>query len=1125
MKTRILLTMTLLTLSVASVSLHALGTVSPSSLTFNTVVNGTTNPPSQQLTLTSPTGPFTDPSWTAMVMVNTPSGTSWLSIDNTSGPMNGVINVSVFPAGLPQGSWTGSVTIQFGQEPQIIVPITLNVAGTMTFNTSVGVNPPSQALALSVSSSGTFTATWTATMSTSDGGNWLGASTATATSSGNPATLSGSASSMNVNINVQGLAIGTYTGTISMTNVTSPLTTQVTLVITAPVLTVAPTSLTFNGTFAGTAPQPQVVAVTAGNAWTASAGTVTGGNWLLVSPASGNGNGAFNASVSLGGLGTGSYQGSITVAVGSSTPVVISVTLNVAGPTVSASPATLTFSQVQGSSALPQSVQLAATPVVTTWTATTGSFNSNVNWLSATPSAGAFPATVLVFPNAASATLQPGIYQGAVTISDANASPTTAMITVNVVLTVTASTAASKLSVGPSVLTPQTLQGVNPASAGISIGNAGSGTIAWSATASTINGGNWLSVSPGTGSASLSNASAAQVTFNAANLKAGIYTGQISVTSGTLAPQVVNVLLTVAPSGPLLVLGQTGLYLNSFAGVATTIPASVTVANPGAASEFVYTNVLAGTPWLTVTSGNPFPVSSGGTTNLNFAVNTNNLNTGVYYGLVQVTQGGTATTLPAQYVSVVLNVTGQAATSVYPVGIILTPAQLQSSFQVFTDTGGNTTVTLTPRALSGGNWLNAGPSSLTLSPTASSATVNVNVIAGSAPTTPGVYQGVVTASFSNGAPSQDISVLLVIPSTSGAQTQSIRSAAGAGCTPAQLIMAVRALGSNFTSTVGWPVNLEAQVVDNCANPVTGATVLATFSTGDAPLALGSLGSGVYSATWTPTNANPATVTIQALAPPLASATTAVPGSVAANAAPPPVIPNGGVVNAASFAPNADLTPGGIVSVFGSNLANSNGNSNSGFPLPLTLGGIKLSMGGADMPLFYSGTGQVNAQVPSELQPNSTAAIVARAINGTKEVDGVPVRVTVGPAHPGIFIAAETGAPNQGAILNASSQAVDAAHPASVGDVIVIYCTGLGTTVPFVATGTAAPGSTTLNVPVTVSIGGIPATAVAYAGLAPGYVGLYQINVNIPTGVTVSSLVPVIITQNGIASNSVTIAMH
>jgi uncharacterized protein (TIGR03437 family) len=92
---------------------------------------------------------------------------------------------------------------------------------------------------------------------------------------------------------------------------------------------------------------------------------------------------------------------------------------------------------------------------------------------------------------------------------------------------------------------------------------------------------------------------------------------------------------------------------------------------------------------------------------------------------------------------------------------------------------------------------------------------------------------------------------------------------------------------------------------------------------------------------------------------------------------------------------------------------------------------------------------------------------------------------------------------------------------------VVYATGLGATNPSVATGTVSPGGQGLAVAVvqpTATVGGLPAV-VHFAGLTPGFVGLYQVNVQIPAGVTVGSDVPVVITQNGIASNSVKIAVR
>jgi uncharacterized protein (TIGR03437 family) len=259
------------------------------------------------------------------------------------------------------------------------------------------------------------------------------------------------------------------------------------------------------------------------------------------------------------------------------------------------------------------------------------------------------------------------------------------------------------------------------------------------------------------------------------------------------------------------------------------------------------------------------------------------------------------------------------------------------------------------------------------------------------------------------------------------------------------------------------------------------------------------------------------VTVTGLESPLSPATLTVSGSATANPTPPPYIGTGGVVNGASFAAGADVAPGGIISVFGTNLGPATG-SQAGFPLPTNLGGITLTIGGINAPLFYAGSGQVNAQLPFEILANSQTQVVARAISSTTESDGVPEPLTVSAAHPGIFTTTGT----QGAILNVSYQLINASNPANPGDVIQIYCTGLGATSPPSVTGQAAVSGTAVIVP-TVTVGGL-AAALQYAGVAPGFVGLYQVNVSIPASVTPGSAVPVVITQNGVASNMATIVV-
>ena len=90
----------------------------------------------------------------------------------------------------------------------------------------------------------------------------------------------------------------------------------------------------------------------------------------------------------------------------------------------------------------------------------------------------------------------------------------------------------------------------------------------------------------------------------------------------------------------------------------------------------------------------------------------------------------------------------------------------------------------------------------------------------------------------------------------------------------------------------------------------------------------------------------------------------------------------------------------------------------------------------------------------------------------------------------------------------------------------IYGTGLGPVTNQPASGDPAPSdplSETVMTP-TVTIGGVSAT-VNFSGLAPGFVGLYQVNATVPDNVPTGDAVPVVLNIGGAASNTVTIAVH
>ncbi len=235
----------------------------------------------------------------------------------------------------------------------------------------------------------------------------------------------------------------------------------------------------------------------------------------------------------------------------------------------------------------------------------------------------------------------------------------------------------------------------------------------------------------------------------------------------------------------------------------------------------------------------------------------------------------------------------------------------------------------------------------------------------------------------------------------------------------------------------------------------------------------------------------------------------------------PSVNIGGVVNAASSASDSPVAPGSIATVYGNFLVTSLSTA-SMTPLPATLGGLSMQFGsGISAPLFAVSGGQVNFQVPWELAGQSKSSI-AVAVNGQASVAQA---IALAPFAPGIFSMNGQGT-GQGAVLDASYRLVDASNPVTGGSVIQIYCTGLGAVTNQPATGSPASTSqlsSTTTTP-TVTIGGIQAQ-VLFSGLAPGSVGLYQVDAFVPAASSKGASVSVAITLGGATSNTVTIAVQ
>jgi len=234
----------------------------------------------------------------------------------------------------------------------------------------------------------------------------------------------------------------------------------------------------------------------------------------------------------------------------------------------------------------------------------------------------------------------------------------------------------------------------------------------------------------------------------------------------------------------------------------------------------------------------------------------------------------------------------------------------------------------------------------------------------------------------------------------------------------------------------------------------------------------------------------------------------------------PAVSAGGIVNAASFAANTPVAAASLASIFGTNLGPAAGVLATGLPLPTLLSNVKVRINGILAPLIYVSATQINCQIPVELAGQSSVQVIVQ--NG--DLPSPPASLSLTPTGPGLFTAAVSGRA-QGAVLNKDNTLNTPANPARLGEIIQIYATGQGEVSNAPVSGSPAPSSPLATTPVNpvVLIGGRQAD-IAFSGLAPGFVGLWQINAVVPATIPVGDAVTVQIVHGGSASNTATIAI-
>ncbi|MBK9169413.1 MAG: IPT/TIG domain-containing protein [Bryobacterales bacterium] len=246
------------------------------------------------------------------------------------------------------------------------------------------------------------------------------------------------------------------------------------------------------------------------------------------------------------------------------------------------------------------------------------------------------------------------------------------------------------------------------------------------------------------------------------------------------------------------------------------------------------------------------------------------------------------------------------------------------------------------------------------------------------------------------------------------------------------------------------------------------------------------------------------------------------------------IHRGGVVNGASFAPEGRPThaaaPGSIVTIFGTGLAPQTVSA-SGAPLPSSLRGVTVTFNGRPAPLFFVSSGQINAQVPWNVLPPGADSGHVTVVVTRDGVQSPPVGAPVQRVSPAVFTLGAGGpavAVNPDGTLAQAPGSVPglATRSATPGSWIAIYATGLGAVndgVPDGANSRDRLRETRLQPRVT--IGGRPAR-VLFCGLSPEFVGVNQVNVEVPPDAPLGDAVPVSIELGGVTSDpAVTISVR
>ncbi len=677
------------------------------------------NPQAQVITVASSTAAnfgFTE-------SVTNISGGAWLSVSPGSGSSSTPTAMTVYAtpdAALAAGTYTAQITLRSTNGVLVTtIPVSLtiaapsatffdSIAGALTFfmQTS-GTAPPQKSLPILNGGGGTLN--WTASVSTSDGGNWLTLSAQSGTAPSflnvgvNPSNLPGS-----------GLIAGAYTGQVVLQTSGDTVTVPVTITVGTSVFTQL-NALSFTKAFQGGDPPSQLITAASTSAafgFTYAVVNSTGGSWLSISPGSGSSSTpqaitvSANPSISLA---AGTYGAEIILKSTDGTEAnVVPVSLTVGAPTAAffdALPGALTFFLATRGNAPPAqavAIRNAGTGALD-WTASSSTSDGG-SWLVLSATSGTAPSQLAVSINPArlpNGALSAGTFTGQVVLQ---AGGDTATIPVTVTVGTSVFRQINALSF------TKAYQGGDPAPQVITAAST-SAAFGFTYAVSNSTGGNWLSISPGSGSSSTPQA--ITVSANpAVSLAAGTYGAEIILksTDGTQS-SVVPVSLTVGAPTASFFDALPGELTYSMATRGSTPPAQafqIRNAGLGTMSWTADASTADGNSWLTLsaTSGTTPSILSVAIVPANLPNSA--LSAGTFVGQVVLHTDGDSVTIPVTVTvgtSVFAQLAGLSFTKAFqggdPLSQVITAASTSAAFGFVYAVAQST----------GGSWLSISPGS------------------------------------------------------------------------------------------------------------------------------------------------------------------------------------------------------------------------------------------------------------------------------------------------------------------------------------------------------------------------------------------------------------------------------